>query len=376
MAAGVACWSLATIATPYAAEQSTMGLLLFVRAIVGGAESVVLPSVQRLLSNWVPSDKKSLAVATVFAGFQSGTILAYTLSPVVLDMNMFDTTWRGLFYVYGGIGLLYLIPWLALAKDQPGAVPGVVALQQSQQTASKIFTNGGRGNADTPPTASAWESAKEVLTSAPWKEFAQSKAVWAMTLAHAANNWGLYNNLSWSPTFYAEQYGLNVRDSAILLVVPSLAGMVGGLSAGALADAAIRKFAPATDATITNVRKAFQGVALFGPALCLATMAWHVPDEPWVAQSLLTGTVGLQAFNSAGYGAANQEKAGEKWTGLLYGITSLPAVMLGTFGVYLTGQILDFTNQDWSYVFGLNALMNVLGATAFVALYDSKKEFD
>ena len=25
------------------------------------------------------------------------------------------------------------------------------------------------------------------------------QGVWAMLLAHAANNWGLYNNLSWSP---------------------------------------------------------------------------------------------------------------------------------------------------------------------------------
>jgi hypothetical protein len=34
------------------------------------------------------------------------------------------------------------------------------------------------------------------------------------------------------------------------------------------------------------------------------------------------------------------------------------------------------THQDWSYVFGLNALGNVLGGTAFVAWYDSKREFE
>jgi hypothetical protein len=44
--------------------------------------------------------------------------------------------------------------------------------------------------------------------------------------------------------------------------------------------------------------------------------------------------------------------------------------------VYITGQLLDTTHQDWSYVFGLNAFVNVLGATAFVAWYDSKREFE
>jgi MFS transporter, ACS family, solute carrier family 17 (sodium-dependent inorganic phosphate cotransporter), other len=87
-------------------------------------------------------------------------------------------------------------------------------------------------------------------------------------------------------------------------------------------------------------------------------------------------TTGLQAFNAAGYLSANQEKAGERWSGLLYSITSLPAVMVGTAGVYLTGQILDYTHQDWSVVFALNAAIFLLGSTSFVALYDSKREFD
>jgi ACS family sodium-dependent inorganic phosphate cotransporter len=61
-----------------------------------------------------------------------------------------------------------------------------------------------------------------------------------MTLAHASNNWGLYNNLAWTPTFYAEQYGLNVKESALLSVLPSVAGAVGGLLAGSTADAFVR----------------------------------------------------------------------------------------------------------------------------------------
>ena len=88
------------------------------------------------------------------------------------------------------------------------------------------------------------------------------------------------------------------------------------------------------------------------------------------------GTVGLQAFNAAGYSSSVQEKAGGKWAGLLYSVTSLPGVVLGSIGVYVTGQILDNTNQDWSYVFALNSFVDVIGATAFVALYDSKREFD
>lgn len=48
---------------------------------------------------------------------------------------------------------------------------------------------------------------------------------------------------------------------------------------------------------------------------------------------------------------------------------------VGTLGVWVTGQILDSTHQDWSYVFGVTAGINILGATAFVLLFDSKREF-
>jgi len=166
-----------------------------------------------------------------------------------------------------------------------------------------------------------------------------------MAFAHAANNWGLYTFLSSTPTFYSEQYGLNIRDSALLSIVPSVAGAVCGLLAGYTADQIILK-SNGNDDRKTLVRKIFQGVALFGAATCLLTLAHHIPEQPLTAEALLTGTVGLQVFNSAGHGAAGQEKAGEKWTGLLYSVTSLPGVLFGSFGVYLTGQILDMAKQN------------------------------
>lgn len=44
-------------------------------------------------------------------------------------------------------------------------------------------------------------------------------------------------------------------------------------------------------------------------------------------------------------------------------------------GVYATGVVLDQTH-DFSLVYYINAGINVLGAIAFISLYDSKREFD
>ena len=107
-------------------------------------------------------------------------------------------------------------------------------------------------------------------------------------------------------------------------VLPSVCGMVGGLTAGTAADYILRIFVgnDEGDEAIrkrTQVRKLFQCIALLGPATCLYLLS-NLPDVS-TAQVLLGGAVGLQAFDAAGFGAATQEKAGEKWAGLLYSLT-------------------------------------------------------
>jgi hypothetical protein len=86
-------------------------------------------------------------------------------------------------------------------------------------------------------------------------------------------------------------------------------------------------------------------------------------------------------MDAAGFGAATQEKAGERWSGLLYSVTSLPGVMVGSLSVSVTGQILDtmMTSEQgsgWATVFQLNSSVCVAGALCFLFLYDGKREFE
>ncbi|GKY92424.1 hypothetical protein MPSEU_000213000 [Mayamaea pseudoterrestris] len=361
LATGVLIWSIATMATPAAATATgTMLALLAARAAVGAGESVIIPSLQTLLIHWTTSQEKSRALAAVYSGFHVGTISAYIISPLI----MAQVGWKGLFEVYGAMGLVVLIPWFMYAQDKPlaGFVSKPVLTRQPALLKQPLF-----------------EQISTTIQEVPWKEFLQSPGAWAMLLAHSAKNWGLYNSLAWTPTFFAESYHLDAHDSALFSVLPSILGAVGGVAAGTAADYFLGR--ASTDeiclaARRTNLRKIFQAIAFLGPALALGALACNIPEEPGLAQAFLMVSVGLQAGNVAGFEAGTQEKAGEKWAGLLYSLTSLPAVIVGTTGVYVTGRILDATGQDWSMVFALNACINVVGAIAFTILYDSKREFD
>lgn len=233
--------------------------------------------------------------------------------------------WRALFYVYGWGGLLLLGPWIWLAKDAPTPVEP----RRNQKSVDPLNTvEPSRSEKSVVPLSkSSLDTALQTFKDAPWKEFIQSKGAWGMLLAHSSKNWGLYTSLAWTPTFYAEQYGIGVSESAWLSVLPSLAGCLGGFVAGALADSTLRNMNDISVESTTQVRKMFQAVGLLGPAVALGSLAWNIPEEAWVAQLFLMVAVGLQAFNAGGFEAGTQDKAGPKWIGMLYSITSLPAVI-------------------------------------------------
>ncbi|KAL7497648.1 hypothetical protein ACHAWT_005667 [Skeletonema menzelii] len=413
MMVGVFLWSMATLGTPLMAVLSNSGYALFplisIRAMMGAAEAVVLPTMQRILANWVPPEKKATTLAIILSGFQLGTVSAYLVSPWLMDqMSGLDggavdiEGWRGMFYIYGIAGLAWLIPWYLLAKDSPSANNNIGRTEDCTETfvntmieddASLVFqecvveNDAGDITKDNRADGNSFNRIQDIqllVKSAPWTDFLRSRGVWGMMLAHAAKNFELYNLLAWTPTFFSEQYGLNTKESALFSIGPSICGMIGGLTAGNLADFMLVKLSSGdsdniTTETRTNVRKLFQSVALFGPATCLYLLS-SLPEQATTAQILLGGAVGLQAMDAAGFGAATQEKAGERWAGLLYSMTSLPGVMIGSISVSVTGQILDrMSNAEgsgWTTVFQLNSMVCVAGAFCFLFLYDSKKEFD
>ena len=318
MTVGILVWSIATIATPYSAESMiyTIVPILCVRSMVGMGEAILIPTIHRLLSVWTTKEQKSSALAFIFSGFHAGTIGAYLLSPYIMDVLTIHHDWRVLFYVYGTCGILILFPWLLFAKDQPTT------------TATTTTTNSDDDDS-TVAMAISWDEALASYRNAPWKEFIQSKGVWGMLLAHSAKNWGLYTLLSWTPTFYAEQYNIGVRDSAWLSVMPSIAGALGGFLAGTLADQSIKNMSTLSmnHEMTTQIRKIFQTVGLLGPAIALAALAYQLPKDAGVAQLYLVVSVGLQSFNAGGFEAGTHDKAGPKWIGMLYSVTSLPSVM-------------------------------------------------
>ena len=73
----------------------------------------------------------------------------------------------------------------------------------------------------------------------------------------------------WVPTFYSQNYGVNVRASSFLSITPYVCAIISTVASGWIADALNNnKVLP-----LTRIRKIMQAIGSFGPAVCLYYLA-------------------------------------------------------------------------------------------------------
>jgi len=200
--------------------------------------------------------------------------------------------------------------------------------------------------------------------------------VWALAAAHSSVNFFMYFGLSWLPTYFAYQFGLSTADASSASLYPFVAGAVGSLAAGSLCDALVSR-----GLSLTAARKAMGSIAHLGPLLAMLLLALLSSgvgglqldrDE---AEVLFVGAVGLSAFASASYGCGAQDIS-TRLSSLLYGATSVFAVIAGASGQYLTGWLLDHYGRDFTPIFELVVLVEAAGLVAWNRWWSSERVFD
>ncbi|GIL70606.1 hypothetical protein Vretimale_3718 [Volvox reticuliferus] len=183
------------------------------------------------------------------------------------------------------------------------------------------------------------------------------------------------------PRYYNSEFGLDVRSSSFLSVLPWLAMAAGTNISGWLADFLINRKLLST----SHTRKLLQVVGSAGPAICLLYLAWGTPNGqegkgvPQQAQLtnavvLLVLTMALLGFQAGGFASTHQDIA-TRLASVLFGTTNASASLAGSAFVYAVGVILDRT-QSWARVFELIASCCLTSAAIFVVFATSEPQFD
>ena len=74
---------------------------------------------QTFVARWIPPTRRSSALALLSTAFQVGTIAALITAPKIVAAY----GWEGVFYIFGGLGFVWVGAWLRVAKDAPPLPP-------------------------------------------------------------------------------------------------------------------------------------------------------------------------------------------------------------------------------------------------------------
>lgn len=291
---GYLAWSVATIMTGFL---SSFTLLYLARLLLGGGESIAYPCYSRIFSE-LPQHHRGRANSLVDAGTKLGPAAGAFIGGVIL----LHYGWRQLFVFLGGIGLLWLIPWIKLMPHpQP---PDTTTLEPI------------------PPTL----------------ELLGVRSAWGAFLGHFCGNYFFYFLLTWLPVYLVRERHLSIAamtrlTSTMFLVVASAT-----LVAGWVSDRLISR-----GRSPTGVRKS---IVVGGLAVASTLTAFAIIENLTVAIALLVVACWGLGTYSSNHWAISQTLAGPamagRWTSIQNGVGNLS----GIAAPWITGLIVQVNGSS------------------------------
>ncbi|KAG8225481.1 hypothetical protein J437_LFUL004482 [Ladona fulva] len=254
--------------------------------------------------------------------------------------------WPLAFYIFGALGIVWYIAWMALVSDSPATHKSICLkeryfIEWSLRQENGLSEHQRHGDDNTANT--------------PWLHIATSLPLWAALLTLWGQSWAFYTLLTELPTYMANMLHYDIKKNSFLSGLPYL----------------------------------FQW-------LCSLVFCW-IAD--WLCSSgYLSNTASMKLFNSIVCKVISSQKFGNRtrnitvkeayhisWVinylalsprlaGTLYGITNCISNFSGFLAPYATGSIIEGheTLTRWKYVFLLSAGINIFG-NVFYLFFGSGK---
>jgi ACS family sodium-dependent inorganic phosphate cotransporter len=378
LAVAVVSWSIMTIITPPAARTG-LGVLCFVRFLMGLGEGMSLPCIHQLSAVWAPPNYKSRFITFVSSGMFMGTVVAMACSPIVAD------SWPSIFYGFGVIGLVWSGVWMVWGRSYPAnagllrskgeqaevamaemaVIDTAFGDDEEEDDDAEVAERGGMIGGAMGGDAGLHSSSPSKRTSGrehrPWSRFFGHRSLIAIYFTHFTTNYLHYLLISWLPKFTTDALHVDLGSSVGVLILPYLATFVCGNLSGVLSDLLVAR----CGLRVVHVRKLMQTVAVLGPAFFLSVIisadqsgnsggagdaagtaggdAEGALSVPTVTM-LLAGATGLTGFAHAGFWA-NVVDVSPACAGTVLGVSNTFGTFSGILANLITGWVLDSTGK-------------------------------
>ncbi|KAJ9581818.1 hypothetical protein L9F63_003887 [Diploptera punctata] len=315
---------IGTLITPVVAENIV--ILLIVRCIEGIGGGFSFPAMHVLLSRWAPVEERSIMSSVVYAGGALGTVLSMLFSGLISDwMN-----WQAVFYIMGGLPLLWCLLWVWLVQDDTNKQQYI-----TEQERTFILKSLGQSQHKVP---------------VPWKEVWTSVPFLVIINTHFCNNVCWYFLLTELPKYMNQILHLNLKmqiDNALLSSLPYLTLWMFSLILSKCVDYGRLR----GTITTTGARKISTFIATAIPGACLLAVNLTDGDSTLVAGLMAIAVTAMGAMFSGVL--TNHIDIASHFAGTLVGITNTFATIPGILIPIVVGEVthVEQSAERWGIIF-------------------------
>ncbi|MDE1182689.1 MFS transporter [Paraburkholderia sp.] len=218
-------WSLFTLAQGLV--HGVGGLFAF-RLGLGVSEAPCFPTNSRVVATWFPQSERAMATGTYTVGEYIG--LAFFSPFLFALMGAFG--WRSLFFVVGGVGIVFGLIWWAFYRE-PREHPAANAaeLEYIEAGGGLTHTKAQEGQARK-SSGFEWRTIGKLL---------KHRQLTGICLGQFAGNSTLVFFLTWFPTYLATERHMGWLKIGFFAIMPFIAASVGVMFGGTFSDWLLRR---------------------------------------------------------------------------------------------------------------------------------------
>ncbi|KWW17350.1 hexuronate transporter [Peribacillus simplex] len=281
--------------------------LIIIRVFFGMGEGPLSATINKMINNWFPADKRAGAIGLA----NSGTPLGGAIAGPIVGIIALSFGWRISFIIIMLLGFAWAIAWWLFSKEGPA---DNVTTPSNQQYVNKVSSN------------------KKIQLS----YYLKQKTVLFTSFAYFAYSYILFFFLTWFPSYLIDTHGLNVKEMSIVTVIPWILGFIGLASGGYLSDFVYKKF---SGKGILFSRKVVLVTCLFISALCIGLAG--IVTTTIGAVSLVASSVLFLYLTGSIYWAIVQDVVDPQNVGSVGGFMHFLANTAGILGPTVTGYLVQ-----------------------------------
>jgi ACS family glucarate transporter-like MFS transporter len=229
-------WAGATFATGFV---DGFASLIVARLFLGLGEGATFPTATRAMSGWTAQSNRGFAQGITHACARIGNAVT---PPLVVGLISL-WSWRGSYFVVGGVSLLWAVIWFLYFRDHPADHPDITEAELEVLPAPRA----------------------RQMVDVPWLPL--FRRMLPVTIVYFCYGWLLWLFFSWIPQYFQHGYHLKLTDTAFFSTSVFLGGVLGDALGGVVTDGILKR-----TGNLTLARRTMVAVCLFCALVSLLPM--------------------------------------------------------------------------------------------------------